>query len=73
MNGQARVIQICREQAARMRHAIQKMEDGTMATMTMRNGQRVDTTAETIAEFSTFIVELEASAARVEAENAQGS
>lgn len=53
-----------------MRHAIAKMEGGKMWTGAVRNGQKVDTTPETIAEYSAAIVELEASAAKIEAENA---
>lgn len=62
-----RIADICREQAARMRGAIGRMEGGKMWTAGICNGQRVDTTVQTIAEYSTAVAELEACAAKIEA------
>jgi hypothetical protein len=64
------VLEICRDHVAQFRHAIELMQAGKMGTGEMLGGQRVDTTAETIAWYSTLIGNLEETIAKIEADHA---
>lgn len=63
-------IGVCREQVANFQQAIELMESDRMGTAELRNGARVDTTQETIADYRRYIAELEPLIAKMEAEGA---
>lgn len=56
--------------SGRFGHAIDLMQKGRMTTGGMRGGQIVDTTQETIEEYAVLKANLEATIAKVEADNA---
>lgn len=58
--GKNKVVDVLSREAGRMSDAIDMMEAGNMGTRAAREGQMVDTTAETIAVYKVLVAEFNA-------------
>ena len=65
-----RVVEILRAHCEHWRSIIPMLEDGRIGTHEIREGQRVDTTEETILENRRLLEETEALIAKIEATDA---
>ena len=62
------ILKICQDHIDQFQKAIALMQAGKMGTGEVRDGLRVDTTAETIAWYSALILDLENTIANIRAD-----